>query len=106
MSDTDTLRARLDAEAAALDAQIATCESRWHAAPVGCPYCRRDARLRGLLRKAATVLADRESTWCARREAQWKRENPMGSTAISARPVAVLEAEDAAVAMLRQERDA
>lgn len=42
-------------------------------------------------------LAERESTWRTRRELQWKRENPMGSVAITTRPVAVMDAEDAAL---------
>ena len=33
------------------------------------------------------LLTERESTWRAKREEQWKRENPMGSTLIETTPI-------------------
>lgn len=101
----DDLRARLEAEVWALGARVATCEHALHAAPIGCPYCHRDRRLLALLSAALTALDERESTWRTKREAQWKRENPMGSTVINTCPVAVLDAEDAALDKMRHERD-
>lgn len=49
---------RLLAEAARLGAQLATCESELHQAPIGCPHCHRDARQQVLLREAAQAVAD------------------------------------------------
>lgn len=54
---SEPLQARLRAEAAALDAQIATCEHEFHKSAFGCPYCKRDTRQRDLLREAAAALA-------------------------------------------------
>lgn len=33
------------------------------------------------------LLAEREADWLAKREEQWKRENPMGSTPIETTPI-------------------
>ena len=33
------------------------------------------------------ALAERETTWRTKREEQWKRENPMGSTPIETTPI-------------------
>jgi hypothetical protein len=52
----NTMRERLIAEIAALEAQVATCEHTLHAAPIGCPYCKRDRRYIALLTDVALVL--------------------------------------------------
>lgn len=51
------IAARLEGESVALEALIATCEHALHAAPIGCPYCKRDTRQRDLFREAAAELS-------------------------------------------------
>lgn len=50
------LAPQLTAEAAALNALVATCEHDLHTTALGCPYCRRDTRQRDLLRDAARLI--------------------------------------------------
>ncbi len=54
------IREQLTGKAAALDAQVATCDHFLHKSPIGCPYCKRDTQNRVLLLAAADALARSE----------------------------------------------